>query len=341
VEDIWQQRSLGIGDLLNEGKYRGFHADGTPYSSEEWPLYRALNYGEEIVGEEINIIRGNGKTGTIRVGSSPIKDINGNISAAVAIFIDITDRKRLERQKDEFIATASHELKTPVTSLKAYGQVLQTVFNRKGDQYAVAQLAKMDAQINKLTGLIRDLLDIPNIQEDKLHFQVERFDFNELATEIVEELQRTTEQHNIVKEFAPSIIIRGDRERTGQVLTNLISNAIKYSPYADKVIVRTYLEKGMLTFSVQDFGIGIASDKQTQIFERFYRAEGKKQDTFPGLGLGLYISSEIIRRQNGEIWVDSVEGKGSTFFFNLPVQLSDMEPGQIPNSLRVESSRDE
>jgi signal transduction histidine kinase len=321
VEKIWRQPSLAQNSLLQNGRYQGFHPDGTPLKTEEWPLHRALNKGELVVDEEINTLRGDGTTGTISVSAAPIKDKAGNITAAVVVFIDITERKYLENQKDEFIGIASHELKTPVTSLKAYGQVLQTLFKRKGDAKAVEQLAKMDTQINKLTGLIRDLLDVTKLQAGKLQFQEEFFDFNELVNEIVEELQRTTEQHTIIKELNPTRLIYGDRERTGQVLTNLISNAIKYSPYSDKIIVRSVLDPQQLTLSVQDFGIGIDHDKQTHIFDRFYRVSGHRQETFPGLGLGLYISSQIIARQGGRIWVESTPGEGSIFYFSLPVPI--------------------
>jgi signal transduction histidine kinase len=123
-------------------------------------------------------------------------------------------------------------------------------------------------------------------------------------------------------ELGPTKTVYGDRERIGQVLTNLLTNAIKYSPQADKIVVRTTSDNLQITFSVQDFGIGIPQDKQAHIFERFYRVTGDNQETYPGLGLGLYISSEIITRQNGRIWVESSVGKGSTFSFSLPAQPS-------------------
>ncbi len=250
----------------------------------------------------------------------PIRDENGAVLRWFGTNTDITERLELEQRRDEFIGIASHELKTPVTSLKAYGQVLQTMFKRQGDLKAVEQLGKMDVQINKLTGLITDLLDITKLQGGKLQFKAEDFDFNDLVTEIVEELQHTTERHTLLKEFGPTKIVYGDRDRIGQVVTNLLSNAIKYSSQADKILVQTTTDNRQMTLSVQDFGIGIAPDKQAHIFERFYRVTGENQETFPGLGLGLYISSEIISRQNGRIWVESTVGKGSTFSFSLPVQ---------------------
>ena len=234
--------------------------------------------------------------------------------------IDITKRKELEKQKDEFLAIASHELKTPVTSLKAYGQVLQMVFEQKGDSSSVASLQKMDSQINKLTSLISALLDVTKIQSGKLIMQEEEYDFNELLNEIIDELQFTTRQHTIIKKLDESKKVYGDKERIGQVLTNLIANAIKYSPGSDKIIVTTELRNESIMFCVQDFGVGIAKDKQPKVFEQFFRVSDEKENTFPGLGLGLYISSDIIKRQNGKIWLESSEENGSTFCFTIPVK---------------------
>jgi PAS domain S-box-containing protein len=234
--------------------------------------------------------------------------------------IDVTKRKELERQKDEFLAIASHELKTPVTSLKAYGQVLQMIFEQKKDEMAVSALQKMDAQINKLTNLIGDLLDVTKIQSGKLMLQEEEYNFNDLVNEVTDQLQLTTRNHTIIKQLEDCGNIYGDRERIGQVLTNIISNAIKYSPDSNKIIIKTEPGKKDVTVYVQDFGVGIAKSKQDKVFEQFFRVSGEMENTFPGLGLGLYISSEIIKRHNGKIWVDSKEGEGSTFGFTIPIK---------------------
>ncbi|HSW96344.1 MAG TPA: HAMP domain-containing sensor histidine kinase [Candidatus Saccharimonadales bacterium] len=223
-----------------------------------------------------------------------------------------------DRHKDEFMSIATHELKTPVTSLKIFAQVLENRFAKAGDETSALHLAKMDAQLNKLTALIEDLLDATKINSGKLQFHEEFFDVNELVSEIVEEMQRTTEKHTLIKKLRISKIIYGDRTRVGQVLTNLISNAIKYSPKSDKIIIMTKIEKGSVTISVQDFGIGIAKEDQPKIFKRFQRVGN--QNTFGGLGLGLFIAATIMQRHGGKIWVESEEGKGSTFSFSLPLK---------------------
>lgn len=236
---------------------------------------------------------------------------------------ELAERKILEQQKDEFIGIASHELKTPVTSIKAFTQVLHSRFTKAGDEKSATLLLKMDAQLNKLNVLIGDLLDVTKIETGQLQFHEEYFDFNEVVSEIVEETQRITDKHTIIQKLKPSKTIYGDRDRIGQVLTNLLSNAIKYSPHTKKIIVSTKTTKDSVIACVQDFGIGVPKDKQEKVFERFYRAEGTSIESYPGMGLGLFISSEIIKRQNGKIWVKSVEGKGATFCFSLPIKEND------------------
>jgi signal transduction histidine kinase len=176
----------------------------------------------------------------------------------------------------------------------------------------------MDGQITKLSNLIADLLDVTRIQAGKLQFNDAYFDFDKLADEIVEEMQRTTPRHQIIKQFSDIGMVYGDEHRIGQVITNFLSNAIKYSPNADKIIVATSKENNEVKLSVQDFGIGIPKDNQEKVFEQFYRVSKNKQHLYPGLGLGLYISAEIIRREGGKIGVDSTEGRGATFYFILP-----------------------
>ncbi|MBA3723393.1 MAG: PAS domain S-box protein [Candidatus Levybacteria bacterium] len=249
-----------------------------------------------------------------------MRDEKGKIIMWIGSNTDIHDQKSALEQREEFIGIASHELKTPVTSVKAYTQILQSRFRKADDMKSVEMVGKMDAQLDKLTSLIGDLLDVTKIEGGKLQFHQAFFDFNELASEIIEEMQRTTDKHSLIKEFSKAKTVYGDRDRIGQVITNLISNAIKYSPHSEKIILKSSTDANNVTLSVQDFGVGMSKEDQAKVFDRFYRIAGIKQDTYPGLGLGLYISAEIIKRQGGEIWVESKKGKGSTFFFTLPLK---------------------
>jgi signal transduction histidine kinase len=173
-----------------------------------------------------------------------------------------------------------------VTSLKAYAEVLQRKFTRSGDAQSASQLGKMNAQLDKLTNLISDLLDATKIESGKLQIEKEKFDIDHLVTEIVEEMQRTTENQKLVISGTVKKKVTADRERIGQVLTNLLSNAIKYSPADKQILISATSVAEGVQIGVQDFGVG--------------------------------ISSEIMRRRGGTISVESKKGKGSTFRFRLP-----------------------
>jgi two-component system, chemotaxis family, CheB/CheR fusion protein len=232
------------------------------------------------------------------------------------------EKQQLLSQREEFMAMASHELKTPVTSLKGFTQVLLSRFSKAGDERSAAFLAKMDAQLDKLVHLISELLDVTRIEAGQLAWHTQAFDLMALVREIVEEVGYTAERHQIRIEGALSAPVSGDRERLGQVLTNLLTNAIKYSPQATAILVSVGANRESATISVQDFGIGIAKEKLTHVFERFYRVRDGEHETFPGLGLGLFISAEIVKRHGGRVWVESQSGVSSTFSFTVPLALS-------------------
>lgn len=275
----------------------------------------------------ISFITTQGRKGYTRSDVAMAEELASRASLAIenarlyrAMKKELAERKKLEKQKDEFIGVASHELKTPVTSIKSFAQILRYKFEKKGFKNEAELLGKLDAQIDKLTSLIGDLLDVTKIEAGQILFNKESFVFDDLIAETVEEMQRTTERHLIHVKGETQMKIVSDRERLGQVLINLISNAIKYSPYTKDIIVDSSVEENMIKVCVQDFGVGITKDKQEKVFDRFFRVSGPDNETYPGLGLGLYISNEIIKRLKGKIWVKSIEGKGSTFCFSLPTK---------------------
>ncbi len=268
---------------------------------------------------EFRINHSDGKVHWCIANGQPQYNQEGVFKGYIGACIDITEQKLLQQQKDDFIAIASHELKTPVTSIKGYAQVLEKMLLKKGDVKEAMMMNRMDGQVKRLTNLIGDLLDVTKINSGKIQFNNTVFDFNPMVNELIEELQRTSEKHTLVEHFTETGLVCGDRERISQVITNLITNAIKYSPTSEKIIIYTALENDEVTLCVQDYGIGIPPDKLEKVFEQFYRVSGDMQHTFPGLGLGLYISSEIIKREGGRIWVNSNEGQGSTFCFALPL----------------------
>lgn len=186
----------------------------------------------------------------------------------------------MQQQKDDFIGIASHELKTPVTSIKAYTQVLERILLKKGDVMEAGLMKKMDLQLNRLTNLIGDLLDVTKVNSGKLQYNLTHFDFNEMVRSEVEELQRATEKHEIVENLEEVGLVYADKERISQVVTNLMTNAIKYSPNSEKIIVHTTIESDNVLLCVEDFGIGIAENNLNKVFEQFYRVSGSMQHTF-------------------------------------------------------------
>ena len=241
---------------------------------------------------------------------------------------EIRERKKVEEalreseaRKDEFISMASHELKTPLTSLKGFTNLLQRRLAKEGDKQVLHFLARMEEQLDKLTKLVSDLLDVTKMQAGKLEFREEHFFLNELVRESLENLQGTTETHHLQLEEVTDVRVLGDKDRLGQVLINLLTNAIKYSPEADTIIVRVSTDGHNAIVTVQDFGIGIAETHHEKIFERFYQVNDGTEKTFPGLGIGLYISRQIVKRHHGRLWVESAKGAGATFYVSLPLAM--------------------
>jgi PAS domain S-box-containing protein len=247
---------------------------------------------------------------------------NSNEPMILLAMEDVTEKKHIEQQKDDFISIASHELKTPVTSMKLYAQLLQKHPLITKDKKASYLLSQMDSQMKRLTELVASFLNVYKLRNGKLRLKKQRFQLEELLAEVVGNFQYTISSHIVERTDDTKVKVYADKARIHQVLVNLISNAIKYSPEADKVIVSQKPEANKVTASVKDFGMGIPKEEQTKIYERFFRAKGKKEGTIPGLGLGLFISNEIGKQHGGDLWVKSTEGKGSTFYFTLPTKQS-------------------
>ncbi|HEX3641189.1 MAG TPA: ATP-binding protein [Ktedonobacteraceae bacterium] len=273
---------------------------------------------EGIWQGELEDIARNGKLVIVDSRWQLIEQQDGLSLRVLEVNRDITERVRLEHDKDEFISMASHELKTPVTSLKGFTHILQHRLTKQGDEQGLHYLARMDAQLNRLTSLISDLLDLSRIQLGKLVLRMEPFDLDALIYETVENVQAVTSTHRLLVEGRTGMQMLGDKERLGQVVINLLTNAIKYSPGADTVLVQLSQDSEQAIVSVQDFGIGIDKSHHESLFERFYRVTGPEEKTYPGLGIGLSISREIVERHYGRIWVKSSKGKGCTFFVALP-----------------------
>jgi two-component system CheB/CheR fusion protein len=301
---------------LEESKAAGrsaVHPDDLPDLLKEWN--RCLHSGDPFKFE-MRMRNAKGIYGSFISNASPFKNSDGKVVAWFGVCTNIEEQKREMEKKDQFISMASHELKTPVTSLKAYTEILMMELEPDANTNALSILDKMNKQIDKLTLLIGDLLDVSKANSGEINFSFEKIDFNELVEEVTGIIQLTSNKHKIELQLSDTQIIEGDKNRLGQVITNLLSNAIKYSPGAGSVIVSSVNTKDHIKLCVQDFGIGIPLAEQSKLFSRFFRV---MNNTFPGLGLGLYICNEIIKRHSGTMEFKSEEGKGSTFCFTLPV----------------------
>ncbi len=265
------------------------------------------------------IVTPQGETRWLTTSASVTYDGAGSPIRMLGATSDITEQKELEQRKDEFIGMASHELKTPITTLKGRAQLLKRRLEKQGITEAVESLSKMEEQINRLNRLVTDLLDVSKIQAGRLDYANEQIDVDAFLHDIVQTAQEATSTHTLVIHGASHTTITGDRDRLEQVFFNLITNAVKYSPRAEKVDISIATTQDMVTVSIRDDGVGIPLAHQSKIFDRFYRVQDVNDRTFPGLGMGLYISYEIVRRHGGTIIVTSEEGQGSTFTVSLPL----------------------
>lgn len=231
---------------------------------------------------------------------------------------DITERREIEQRKEDFISIASHEMKTPLTSIKGNIQLLEKKAERNNDTEYMQGFNKASKSIARLERLIYDLLDVSKIQSGKIEFHFTNFDFDQLVAEAVSGVQAATQTHKLNITGSTNIEITGDYGRLEQVLINLLNNAVKYSPAADEVKVHVSKVSDYVKVAITDSGVGIHQRDHKRIFERFYRAE-QITEKFPGVGIGLYVSSQIIKEHKGTLWVESEEGKGSVFNFTIPI----------------------
>lgn len=248
----------------------------------------------------------------------PLRDDKGSIIFWVGTATDIEDQKREMDRKDEFIGVASHELKTPLTSLKGYLQLISSYKKEELPPVVKQYIGKASVSVNKLQHLINDLLDVSKIQAGRLEYAMGEVNLSDLMTQVIENAKHIYSSYEFESQLQPEIRITGNAERLEQVLMNFINNAVKYAMADKKIILKTTVKNNLVCVSVTDFGIGLSAEQIDRIFERFYRVEDKKHIT-GGLGMGLYICDEIINNHQGKIGVESELGKGATFYFELPV----------------------
>jgi len=258
----------------------------------------------------------------------PYYDITETFAGYAGSITDITEIKKLEQRKDDFIKMASHELKTPITSISGYVQLLQNIYNESDNErlhssksIVRSSLGTISKQVAKLTRLITELLDLSKIESGKLELNKTEFDLASLVEETVQDVRHTTAKHAIILHNDFEGKLYADKDRIAQVLLNLLTNAVKYSPDSDAIEIYVEGAGKFVMMRIRDHGIGIEKKEHQKIFERFYRAEGKSEQTYPGFGIGLFIASEIIHRHQGTISVESEKGNGAEFTVMLPLNL--------------------
>ncbi|QXV64024.1 PAS domain-containing protein [Mucilaginibacter sp. 21P] len=255
----------------------------------------------------------------------PFKDETGKILHWFGTNTDVTAQREDEQRKNDFISMVSHELKTPLTSTMAYVQVAQSKLNKQGDRSTAHMMDRSLKQLSKMTIMINGFLNVAKLESGQMHIQPSDFDLRELLIELQEEQLSLSPSHVFKFMLPESVIISADRDKIGQVVTNLISNAVKYSPLGSTVQVSCDIYASKVRINVNDQGMGIPLSEQPFLFDRFYRMQGEHLKYISGFGIGLYLCKEIVERHHGAIGVNSTLGSGSVFWFELPKLPSDQQ----------------
>ena len=318
------QKILGLteseikGRTYDDPRWQNLRLDGTPLPPEEHPMSIIMQTGKPVYDYEIGVQPPQGDCFYISINAAPIFDNDGQLTGGLGTFMDVTTRRKTTQQKDEFISMASHELRTPITSLKASLQLLNKI---KEDPSSAEMMPLLITQanksLNKLNTLIADLLNANKLTEGQLHLNKIRFTLAKLVEDCCNHIRLAGDYH-IVTEGDLELQVDADATRIDQVIVNFINNAVKYAPDSRTIRVKIERIASNARLSVIDEGPGIPKEKQPHLFDRYFRADITGLQ-YAGLGLGLYISSEIIKRHGGTIGVTSQLGKGSTFWFTLPV----------------------
>jgi PAS domain S-box-containing protein len=327
------------------------------HAEEPTKLLSKAADGQGVIHHETVRLRKDGKLIDVSLTISPLRDVAGNIVGASAIARDITERKRaeaererlltlereqnerlreLDRLKDEFVALVSHELRTPLTSIRGY---LELVTDGEGGDLTDEQrqfLGVVERNADRLLALVGDLLFLAQIEAGKLSLEVGAVDLGAVASESVDAARPFADEKEITLSLAvgPVPLLAGDGARIGQLVDNLVSNALKFTPEGGRVDVRAQARNGSAVIEVRDSGIGIPADEQERLFERFFRSSNATERQIQGTGLGLAISKAIVEAHGGEIAVTSELGVGTTFRVSLPIHQSQAQR-QHPESVAL------
>ncbi|MDP5076706.1 MAG: PAS domain S-box protein [Nonlabens sp.] len=303
-------------ELLNKTIYNHIHADDIAVYVDAYE--KAIKTSSRFK-LEYRVKKADGSFVWLSNVGVPRYNLDGTFDGYTHAAMNIQDLKTQEEQKDLFIGMASHELNTPVTSIKGYIQLLKMRYGASEDKFLSKTLETVDSQITLLTSLIKDLLDLSKMKVGGLELIKSTFAFEPFLKEIIEQQQIINESHVYNLTGDAGVTLTADRERLKQVLLNFLTNAVKYAPQSKKIDIQVTKKENEVAVYVTDYGIGINKVNEEKVFNRFFREEGSDEKTFPGFGIGLFIAADIIRKHQGTIGVTSKKGQGSTFYFTLPI----------------------
>jgi two-component system phosphate regulon sensor histidine kinase PhoR len=306
-----------LSSIYGDHNWSNVKIEGEALKADEHPVTIALKKETPVYDYEIGIQPVDGERFYISINAAPIRSENGDIIAGIATFMDVTQRRKITQQKDEFISVASHELKTPITSLKASLQLLQRLNTGIESALFHKLMDQASKSMNRVTVLIEDLLNASKFTGGQLHLNKQQVNLYKLISGCCEDI-RVEGQYHINIKGDKSLEVNADPNKIDQVVINFLNNAIKYGSQSFDIDVYIKQQGDAVRVSVSDKGPGIKAEVIPHLFERYYRVDHTGRQ-YSGLGLGLYISSEIVKKHNGQIGVDSVPGKGSTFWFSLPL----------------------
>ncbi|AIE61672.1 cell wall metabolism sensor histidine kinase WalK [Bacillus methanolicus] len=260
----------------------------------------------------------------LRANFSVIQKETGFVNGLITVLHDITDQEKIEMERREFVANVSHELRTPLTTMRSYLEALAEGA-WKDEELAPHFLNVAQTETERMIRLVNDLLQLSKMDSKDYKLKKEWIDFIEFFHRIIDRFEMTKEQNVTFKRLLPKrpIFVEADEDKLTQILDNIISNALKYSPEGGQITFKVEEQEEQILISISDQGVGIPKENIEKIFERFYRVDKARSRKLGGTGLGLAIAKEMVKAHGGNIWATSVEGKGTTIYFTLPVDRSE------------------
>lgn len=303
-------------EIIGEKIYKLIPTDRT---NEEPEILNRLKNGEHVKHFETQRLTKAGNLIHVSLTISPLRDKDGNMIGLSKIARDITAQKLEEQRKNDFVAMVSHELKTPLTTISSYVQILLAKSKTEGDEFRINALTRTQVQTKKMVSMIHDFLSLARLDDGKITLNKSVFELHPLIEEVVTDAKILSTKNQIEIADCEEVLIYADRDKIGQVLNNLLSNAVKYSPAGGNILIGCKKDENTVHIFVKDNGIGITKEDQERLFQRFFRSSNEQLKGVSGFGIGLYLVSEVLRFHGSKMELVSEENEGSTFSFSLPL----------------------